>query len=124
MTADVRLASHHRYFTSVRSTSSGDATLDVTDAATPDRWVMLDDDFDMEPHYGYPPAIGSLLSGPGAADAADAATDGDGVLTTEWRSVTVPPGATVGYLHFVLQQVSRDAAEASMERLSELPPKR
>ena len=122
VTADLRLTSHHGFSSSVRSTTSGDATLDVANATTPDRWVVLDDNSDAEPANGNAPSIGFLLSGPGAADAADAATDGNGVLTTEWRSVTVPPGATVGYLHFVLQQVARDAAQASMERLSDLPP--
>lgn len=138
---DVRLTSYLRFIRKVQggftfdreprviSTSSGDAQLDVTDPATRDRWVVVDDDDDADPFLvATLPAVAHVFDGEGGARAADAAqltddfTNRFGRLAEEWRGVTVPAGGTVALLHFTSQQTGRAAAQASAERLVQLPP--
>src|SRR5262249_16702786 len=49
-------------------------------------------------------------------------TNNFGQLTETWKSVTIAPGATVAFVHFVSQQTVRAAAQASAQRLDQLPP--
>ncbi len=39
-----------------------------------------------------------------------------------WQNVTIPAGGTVAFMHFVVQQTSRPAAQAAAERLIQLSP--
>jgi hypothetical protein len=131
ITVDVRVLSHIRSLLGgprVVTSSSGDALLDVTDALNPDRWVVIDDSNDRDPFlHGGLQAVAFAFDGPGGAERAGAAAitsagSGPGQLAYEWKNVTVPSGGSVAYLHFAAQQTSRAAAQASAERLSQLPP--
>ena len=108
------------------ATSSGDNVLDVSDPTNPDRWVVLDDNFDGDPLQFFTlPALAFAFDGQGAADRAAAATfttSNFGQLAVTWSNVTIPAGGTVAYMHFGSLEVSRVAAEASANRLSQLPP--
>ena len=111
---------------SVISTSSGDDVLDAADAANPDRWVVLDNGQDIDPYYeNGMPASSYAFDGAGAAERAAAASYDPGTaleLAYQWDSVTIQPNATVAYMHFGSAQTSRAAAQASVERLVQLPP--
>jgi hypothetical protein len=131
VTVDLNVTSNVRPFFSspqVRATSSGDAVLDVSDPANPDRWVVVGDDPDRDPFIFFSvPTLGFAFDGPNAADhVAAASLNGLGnsaaQLSLTWSNVTIPAGATVAYMHFGTQQVSRAAAAASADRLIQLPP--
>jgi hypothetical protein len=133
LTVDVRVRSNLSGYTRsaphIISTSSGDDTLSVADAATADRWVTLDDGYDNDPFESYysPPAVAFAFDGPNGAERATSAVlngidDSYGQLDYQWSNVTIAPRATVAYMHFGVQQTSRAAARASVERLFQLPP--
>jgi len=110
------------------STSSGDAVLDISDPANPDRWAVVDDT-DFDPFLSSNnPSLAFTFDGAGAARRVGIATfspnngAGTGVMKYGWTSVTVPAGATVAFMHFVTQEVSRAGAIAAAQRLSQLPP--
>ena len=128
ITVDVRILSNLRpYLGSPRiiSTSSGDAVVDVA-GSTPDRWVVIDDGADDDPFLsGGVPAVAFAFDGPGGQTRVGSATfsaPSYGALTYGWNSVTVPAGGTVSLMHFVVQQWSDGAAQASAQRLVQLPP--
>ena len=111
------------------TTSTGDATLSVTDPASPDRWVVLNMGQDVDPFRQFGPAhLAFAFDGAGATRGASAATfDADPnssfrALTYRWNNVTLQPGQTMAFMHFGVQQYSRAAAEASVARLATLPP--
>lgn len=128
ITLDLHLLSHTKT-ASIVTTSSGDGTLDVSDPANPDRWVVLDDASDVDPfvQVNLPP-VAWIFDGQGGAARVGSAIftqDPDTSSTSlsyQWNSVTVPPGGTVAYLHFVVQESNRAAAIAAATRLTDLPP--
>jgi hypothetical protein len=119
VTANVWVTSHMTSTDRLVSTSSGDASLDVSDSATADRWFTADDSSDGR----YVPALAFVFDGAGGATrvALAAYTPSNSAV---WRrdNVTVPPGGTVAFLYFVSQQMTRAAAQATAERLVQLPP--
>ena len=116
ITVDVRVSSNLQH-TLLLNTSSGNSVIELTDAETADRWLVLDDAADGE---GGTPATAFVFDGPGGADrvgaaAVSAASPRD--LSFEWQNVTVPANSTVVYMHFIAQQTSRVAAATAAERL-------
>jgi hypothetical protein len=113
--------------TNIVSTSSGDAVLDVADPTSPDRWIVVDDN-DVDPFVSpNVPSLGLAFGGASAADNVDAASytapaSGAKQLTYDWTNITIPPGSTVGYMHFIAQQTSRAGAIAAVQRLVQSPP--
>lgn len=103
--------------------SDRDEILSVTDPINRDRWVVIDD---LTDGVSAIPPIGHVFDGTGAAEQvsqADFSLVGTvGKLQWQWGNVTVPPGATVSYMHFGLQQLNRSAGRAAAERLALLPP--
>lgn len=131
ITVDIRILSNiSSYIGSpgVIATSSGDAVLGISEAANPDRWVTIDDNTDGDPFLvSTAPALGFAFDGPNSSERVGAASfaviDSSGSqLAYQWNSVTIPPGETTAYLHFGVQQTSRAAAQASAQRLIQLPP--
>jgi hypothetical protein len=142
VTVDVKLTSNFRFISKVQngftfnrepriiSTSSGDVVLSIGDPANRDHWIVVDDDEDGDPFLSSTnlPAVGHVFDGPNAAlNVSDALynidfTNNLGQLTETWRSLTVPPGGEVALMHFATQQTSRNAAQASTQRLDLLPP--
>ena len=128
ITLDLHLLSHTKA-AGIVTTSSGDATLDVSDPANPDRWVVLDDASDVDPfvQVNLPPVAWVFDGQGGAARVGSAAFSQDPntlatSLSYQWNSVTVPPGGTVAYLHFLVQESNRASAIAAATRLTDLPP--
>src|SRR5262249_45838866 len=113
--------------TDIVTTSSGDAQLDVSDPAAPDRW-LVGDDADTDPFLASNvSSLAVAFGASGASDDVDAAaytspSSGAKQLTYEWTNVTIPPGGFVGYMHFIAQQTSRAGASAAAARLVQLPP--
>ena len=141
ITVDLRLSTHFRFIQKVQngftfdreprviSTSSGDALLDVLSPETADRWVVVDDDDDGDFFLvNTLPPVAHVFDGEDAAQTAgEARFDTDftgrfGRLVQEWRTLTIPAGGRVALLHFASQQTSRAGAQASAERLVQLPP--
>jgi hypothetical protein len=143
VTVDVKVTSNFRFVTKVQNgftfnreprivaTSSGDTVLNVSDPATRDHWVIVDDDEDGDPFLAAGinlPATAHIFDGPSAShDVSDAQYNIDfnnnfGQLSETWRSITIAPGASVAFLHFATQQTSRTSALASAQRLVQLPP--
>ncbi len=146
VTVDVKLTSNFRFVPKFQngfsfnrepriiSTSSGDSILSVVDPAARDSWVIIDDDEDLDPFIVVPPntvqlpSTAHIFDGPNAPqNAGDAQyhidfTNNFGQLTETWKTVTVPAGATVALLHFTSQQTVRASAQASAQRLDQLPP--
>ena len=132
ITVDLRVASNIRNVlpgTNVVATSSGDVVLDVADAATRDTWAVIDDPTDVDPFLtSNLPALAFVFDGTGAAAHVASATltappaDTARQLTLSWSNVTVQPGQTVAFMHFVSQETSRAGAAAAATRLSQLPP--
>ncbi|MCU1382031.1 MAG: LamG domain protein jellyroll fold domain protein [Acidobacteria bacterium] len=116
---------------SVLTTSSGDAALSVADPNAADRWVALNTGSDgdvFDPAIGGPVQAGFAFDGVGAARRASTASFAvlpfssiSGQVTYGWSNVTIQPGQTVGFMHFVAQQYSRAALQASVDRLAQLP---
>jgi protocatechuate 3,4-dioxygenase beta subunit len=110
------------------STSSGDAAFDVSNPSTADRWVVADDDNDVDPFFsGRQPATAFVFDGEGGSQHAGSASYSvlsyyQSQLSYQWNDVTIQPGETVAYMHFGLQQANRASARASAERLVQLPP--
>ncbi len=108
----------------VARTSSGDSVADASSPQTADRWVVTSA-AGQDPYYtfdaGTPAAF--VFSGQGAARAADLVSYASPqTLTYGWQSVTVPAGGTVALMHFVSLQANFGGAEASAQRLEQLPP--
>jgi hypothetical protein len=131
ITVSVRVRSHHRAANSnprIVDSSDGDQILSVLNPAAPDRWVVVDDQIDADPfdNNSSIAATGHLFDGAGAATRVGVATydliGQTGRLTYEWRDVTVAPGETAAFLHFVMHQIDRRAAREAALRLAQLPP--
>lgn len=143
ITADVRVVHNSGSWRNgvprIMASSNGDTTLDVSDAANPDRWLTFDDASDTDPFVDDAslPAMGFAFDG-AAARARAAEVSFSGYTTPwspgqewnygpartsyEWRSVVIAPGQSVAFMHFTTQQTSRAAARAALERLVQLPP--
>ena len=108
------------------ASSSGNATLNVTDAQNPDRWIVVDGS-ETPNSTGDPAVVAYAFDGPGAALSVDSAAfttplyDSSN-LVYQWSHVTVPAGGTVALLHFAVQQSSAASAQTSAARLIQLPP--
>ena len=109
--------------------SSGDNLLDLSNSSSRDHWVIIDDDQDLNPFLNNSvPAVAHVFDAPGATQIASSATynidftDLYGQLVEQWDNVTIAPGATVEFLHFVTQQVTDEAAQVSAQRLLQMPP--
>ncbi|MFL6388274.1 MAG: carboxypeptidase regulatory-like domain-containing protein [Terriglobales bacterium] len=133
VTVDLRVTSNVRPFNgtpAIQASSSGDKVLDVSDPISPDRWVVIGDVVDGDPFLNccFVPALAFTFDGVGAADHAASATYTSnpnfslGQLSVTWSNITIPAGATVAYMHFGAQQVSRVSAAASADRLDQLSP--
>lgn len=142
ITATIQVTSHYRFIQKVQngfqfdreprliSTSSGDAVLSTADAQSGDRWLVVDDDEDVDPFVRSTdlPAVADVFDGQNAPLRVTAAVfsvdfnNRFGRLTRQWSNVTIPAGGSVAFLHFGAQQVNRAAAQASAERLTGLPP--
>src|SRR5262249_26583953 len=119
--------------TSIITTSSGDNQLDVSDPSAPDRWLVVDDVNLGDPFLTSSslPATAFVFDGTGAARRAGAvsfaAADpllplGPEPLTYGWNRVGIQRGQTGTFRHVAVQQVGRPGAQASAERLEQLPP--
>lgn len=117
--------------TGIITTSSGDDIIQVDGTETSDRWVVLDEDTTGDifiVQYGNEAPAGLLWSGPEAAHSPETVEFMPYVspvypnVITRWNTVTVPPGESAAFMHFVVQHASREAAQASVERLVQLPP--
>jgi hypothetical protein len=111
----------------VVDSSDNDAVVSVSDPVNRDRWVVVDDDRDADPFVsGGIPATAVVFDGAGASaqiGAAGTQTVGSQLrLSYEWTSVTVQPGQSVGFMHFVAQQLGRIPAREAALRLAQLPP--
>jgi uncharacterized repeat protein (TIGR01451 family) len=141
VTATVKLSSNFRFISKVQngftfnreprivSTSSGDATLDISNPAARDHWVVIDDDDDGDPFLvSTLPAVADLFEGTNAASPASSAqytidfANNFGRLVQQWTNVTIPAGGTIAFMHFGTEQTGRGAAQASVERLIRVPP--
>src|SRR6185369_15440931 len=112
----------------VVGSSSGDAVLDVSDPATADRWVVVDDASTADPYEAYnQPAVAAVLDGAGAAVHTSQASftrvgSGPGLLRYGWSNLTIPANGSAALLHFGVQQLSPSGAIASATRLEQMPP--
>jgi uncharacterized repeat protein (TIGR01451 family) len=142
VTATVKLTSNFRFISKVQngftfnrepriiSTSSGDATLDISNSSTRDHWAVLDDDDDGDPFLtpSTLPAVADLFEGTNGVSPVSSAqyqidfTNNFGQLTEQWTNITIPAGGTVAFMHFGTEQTGRGAARASVERLLRVPP--
>ncbi len=114
------------------ASSSGDNLLDVSSTTAPDRWVVFDDDASGSA------ATAFVFDGPEGVQRAGTATVQPNPdpncqfisfsgcysqkLVYEWTGVTIEPGASVAYVHFLVQQKTQIRAIASAQRLVQLPP--
>lgn len=133
ITVDLWVSSNFYYingYVQVVNTSDEDVTLEVDGSATSDRWAVVDDNNENDPFVSsnLPPAA-FVWSGPGDVVGPDGATFATRIgssspasLSLSWTQVIVPAGESVAFMHFVVQQVSRLGAQASAERLIQLPP--
>ena len=111
----------------VVDTSSNDSVLDVSNDASRDRWVIVDDDSDSDPFIsGSQPAVALVFDGlNAAAKVAAADVTALGVVAKvswQWKDVVVPAGTSVAFMHFTAQQLGRTPARIAAERLNQLPP--
>jgi hypothetical protein len=106
----------------VDHSSSGDSMLDVSSPDTADSWFVA----------GRTDALGVafVFDGAGASSRVSqlalapmqTGSTHFARATYGWSSVTIPAGGTVAVMHFGVQQLTREAARASAERLATLPP--
>jgi sarcosine oxidase gamma subunit len=130
ITVGVRVSSHFAQGTvgsRVVDSTSNDSVLDVSAAGTADRWVVLDDEVDADPfEQDSPPAVAMVFDGLNgrdkAAQASVTALGTNAKVSIQWQDVTIQPGETVAYMHFVTQQTGRIPARDSAKRLEQLPP--
>jgi hypothetical protein len=116
-------------------TSANHQTLDVSNPTNPDRWVVVDtipgtDVSDLTNVANNGAAVPAFVfDGTGAHTANLAASmsaadspPNSGQVAYQWSNVTVQPGQTVIFMHFVILQTNHAAAVASATRLAQLPP--
>lgn len=111
----------------VVGTSSNDNVLDVSSPDGRDRWLVVDDNVDGDPfEIESHPAVAQVFDGPQAptavAEAGVQALASAAKVVWAWQEITLQPGETQSFMHFVSQQLSRSAARQAAERLSQLPP--
>lgn len=96
-----------------------------------DTWMVLDDNVDEDAFLvnNNLPATAHVLQGPGgnvslasAQQIPNYTAEGRTRLESSFGTIVIPPGERVIFLHFVTQQTTRAAAEASAKRLVQLPP--
>ena len=123
ITVDVRVTGHlSGAGLVVEQTSNGDNVLNVSNPQTADTWLAA------RRADGLGGAL--VFDGEAATDRVDEATFtqlSSGTLqyaaaVYSWKTVTVPAGGTVAFIHFGVQQLTGAAAVASAERLASLPP--
>jgi hypothetical protein len=101
-------------------TSSGDTNLDVADAANPDRWIAVA----ANPTFpvGLLPIRGIAFDSSSARTRATAAiADGNGVVV-EWANLTIPPGGSIGLMHFLAQHPDYETSRVVLQHLTRTPP--
>jgi hypothetical protein len=114
--AQIQSALAPRTNVNIVNTSSGDRLF-----TTADRWLITDDG------TGAAPVLVDLFGGPGAAITPAAAgfaftnTSGYGPYY-RWNGFTIQPGQRVVLMHFAAQQFDAAGAQASVDRLVQLPP--
>ncbi len=92
--------------------SDGDNTFTIAD-----NWVITDDG-DVAPQTR--PAIAFVANGDAASVGLE--TTGFNNPTWGWSPVTIQPGQSAIFMHFVSQQTTRAGALAAAQRLTQLPP--
>ncbi|MFO1432626.1 MAG: carboxypeptidase regulatory-like domain-containing protein [Candidatus Competibacteraceae bacterium] len=111
----------------VVTSSDGDDQLTVNR----DLWATFDDKYNVDPFQSGSAMAASALIWAGTAtsllpDQLDlsipTSISAPASMTIGWQTVTVPPGKSIALMHFVVLQISRAAAQASAERLAQLPP--
>ncbi len=130
ITVDVKIKSHHRESNSnprVVDTSDGDQVLSVINQSAPDRWLVIDDQNDIDPFENNSiPAIGYVFDGENASTQATLAQfeliGQTGRLTYQWNNITLQPGQKIMLMHFVFGQIQRTGAHQAALRLENLPP--
>jgi len=140
---DIRLTSHFTISTYIRkvddqrrtvsvpvgiiSSSTGDAFFNTTSAEA-DRWLILDDDLDVDPFVEHNlPAIAHIFGGEtNSMRLSDgeflSGSSGDFNRLAQTWHVVIPPNSKISLMHFLVQQTDRKAAQLSVERLIQLPP--
>ncbi len=113
----------------VTASSSGDASFNVTtDPSTSDHWILEGTDLDVDPFLdtNNVPAVAYVFDDGQSPIALTSGsfltTSNHGELFATWGNITVPAGQTVELLHFVSQQTVRASAQATAQRLIQLPP--
>ncbi len=113
----------------VDATSSGDSSFNITaQSATTDHWIVEGSDGDFDPFLDSDavPTQGYVFDdGKGAVSLASGSfvvTSTYGQLNAAWQHVRVPANSTVELLHFTSEQTLRAPAQASVQRLIQLPP--
>jgi hypothetical protein len=109
------------------TSSSQDEYLNVT-SGTPDQWLVLDDDMDIDPFLSTNlPSIAHVFDGPaGLISVASgeylSGITGDFNRFRKTWVVGIPAGEKRSVMHFTSQQTDRSAAIATAQRLVQLPP--
>ncbi|MEO8682116.1 MAG: carboxypeptidase-like regulatory domain-containing protein, partial [Vicinamibacterales bacterium] len=104
------------FSTRVVATSNGDSFFSAGDT-----WLVTDDDYLDTPSGD--PSLAFVVAGPGAARAPTVEQlFGNDNLLVRWNGVTVQPGQTVAFAHFLVQQPKKTSAIAAAQRLAQLPP--
>ncbi|MGH7885564.1 MAG: carboxypeptidase regulatory-like domain-containing protein, partial [Thermodesulfobacteriota bacterium] len=133
ITLNVRLETNHGAFNStiipfVRNTSNGDDLVTSNDS-----WIVVDDQIDDDPFLiNNQPAVSLVFndfnSSLTVSDASfvpivdEENRDFLSQFQFSWDNLTIPAGETVILMHFVVQQSNRNSAQASAERLLQIPP--
>lgn len=90
--------------TRVRFSSDGDAEITAADT-----WAVTSDHGSAPASTNGDFAMAHVFDGAGAADRVDLAALTEDNLTYRWQNVTIPPGGTVAYLSYEVQQGVADA---------------
>jgi hypothetical protein len=105
----------------IKATSSGDLLVDAQD-----RWVTFDDGIDEDILLGGGrPPLTHLFAGQNAASPSLVSFDtvnGKPTLVQTWTNLSVPAGQTMTIMHAFVQQIRLSGAQASVDRLVQLPP--
>ena len=111
----------------VITSSSEDEYFNVT-SGTPDQWLVLDDDMNVDPFLSENvPSIAHVFDGPEAFNSVAwgeylSGTSGEFNRFRKSWVVGIPAGEKRSLMHFTSQQTDRSAAIATARRLVQLPP--
>lgn len=127
---DVRVKSHHRTAEGsprVVDSSDGDQVLSIISPTNPDRWVVLDDQIDVDPFIRESIAASAhVFDGYNGLDSVDSAQyeliGSVGRLTYQWENIVIEPGQKIALMHFALGQIGRDTARVATNRILSIPP--